>query len=314
MLPNRSGSTTALPIPLLVATVLALVFRFGVGAYEKVHPPIASDPVAWYPARALPEDAPLSGRLYLYNFTSEHAGPSKQMNQALATNRDLIGMLRASFVPVRVTDRVHEDGKNSTVVTALLKKYQVHGYPTLVVALPDGTPVKHDSGFRSALATMRFLEDAISRADFSRGTTSMATGKFEPASFYLNKWMDSTRQRDRDMSYAAAYAYVAARHQKKDDAAKEVLDRGLRDVGFKVWPYECMQYLRGDFSAEKLIQIAAGDTDKLTEAEYFIGAKLILDGKSNEARKYLNWVKDNGNKDFLEFKFANWELDNLPDH
>jgi lipoprotein NlpI len=125
--------------------------------------------------------------------------------------------------------------------------------------------------------------------------------------------MNSTRQRDRDMSYAAAYAYVADRHQKKDDSAKETLDRGLRDVSFKVWPYECMQYLRGDFSAEKLIQIAAGDTDKLTEAEYFIGAKLILDGKSNEARKYLNWVRDNGNKDFLEFKFANWELDNLPE-
>lgn len=312
MLPNRSGSTTALPIPLLVATVLALVFRFGVGAYEKVYPPIASDPVTWGVPRQLPENAPLSGRLYLFNFSSEHAAPSRQMNTALAGNRDLVGMLKSNFIPIKVIDRVREDGKNSAVVTALLKKYQVHGYPTLMVTLADGTPVKHDSGFRSALATLRFLEDSLSRADFSRGSTSMASGKFDQAAFYLNKWINETRQRDRDLSYATGYAYIADRHLRKDDDAKQLLDRGLRDVSFRVWPFECLQYLHGDLGAEKLIQIAAGDNDKLTEAEYFIGAKLVLDGKSAEARKYLNWVKENGNKDFLEYKFAAWELDNLP--
>jgi lipoprotein NlpI len=55
----------------------------------------------------------------------------------------------------------------------------------------------------------------------------------------------------------------------------------------------------------------ATDGDKKTEAQAYIGMDLSLAGKSDEALIYLRWVKDNGNKNFVEYTLALSEINRI---
>jgi hypothetical protein len=64
------------------------------------------------------------------------------------------------FIPVRVMDRVQEDGKNSPDVTALQSKYGIGGFPTLVVRYPNDQSTKQ-VGYGNAETTLQVLRGAV---------------------------------------------------------------------------------------------------------------------------------------------------------
>jgi lipoprotein NlpI len=78
----------------------------------------------------------------------------------------------------------------------------------------------------------------------------------------------------------------------------------------KSWPYPVILYLRREATAEQLLTQAT-DGDKKTEAQAYIGTDLLLSGRSEEAKPYLQWVKDNGNKNFVEYALAVAQLKSL---
>jgi lipoprotein NlpI len=51
--------------------------------------------------------------------------------------------------------------------------------------------------------------------------------------------------------------------------------------------------------------------DKKTEANAYIGLNLSLSGKGEEAVTYLQWVKENGNRKFVEYALALSELNRI---
>ncbi len=57
--------------------------------------------------------------------------------------------------------------------------------------------------------------------------------------------------------------------------------------------------------------LLATDNDKLTEAHAYVGLDLSLKGNTEAAFNHLRWVKENGNKNFVEYALALTEIERL---
>ena len=60
-------------------------------------------------------------------------------------------------MPALVVDRQREDGRNPPEIAELLRRYEISGFPTLVVAAADGTLIGKMEGYRGRQALEDFL-------------------------------------------------------------------------------------------------------------------------------------------------------------
>ncbi len=75
------------------------------------------------------------------------------------------------------------------------------------------------------------------------------------------------------------------------------------------WPYPILRYLKGAITETQLIA-ASKYNDQLTESHAYVEF-LSAAGKREEALTHLRWVRDNGNKRFVEYPLALRELERL---
>jgi hypothetical protein len=68
--------------------------------------------------------------------------------------------------------------------------------------------------------------------------------------------------------------------------------------------------MRGEIAADALLS-RAGNNDERTEAHAYIGVKAALNGRADEARQHLQWVKDRGSRHYVEYDMAIADLKRL---
>lgn len=145
-----------------------------------------------------------------------------------------------------------------------------------------------------------------SGAIFNRGLAFMFLRRPEAAAdarayVKLKGWEDDRAQ------YLAIFGAFGERWAQRETEARQLLDDAAANCNTSAWPYPVIRYLRRDLSVDDLLA-AATDPDKKTEARAYLGLDLVLAGKQDEAMTHLQWVKDNGKKDFSEYAFAVKEL------
>jgi lipoprotein NlpI len=145
-----------------------------------------------------------------------------------------------------------------------------------------------------------------SGAIFNRGLAFMflrRPGAVADARAYvkLKGWKDDRAQ------YLVIFGAFGERWAQRETEARQLLDDAAANCNTSAWPYPVIRYLRRDLSVDDLLA-AATDPDKKTEARAYLGLDLVLAGKQDEAMTHLQWVKDNGKKDFSEYAFAVNEL------
>ena len=96
----------------------------------------------------------------------------------------------------------------------------------------------------------------------------------------------------------------------QQDALKEVLDLASKRSNTLTWPYQLIMYFRGELTAEALLA-EASNNDRLTEAHGYIGMDLLLKDQKEEALPHFRWVKEHGNKSFVEYKLTVIQLASL---
>lgn len=109
------------------------------------------------------KEAVEDGKLILYEFLADWSDPCKAMDKNALSNEQISSIIDKNFVPIRVKDVVHEQGKNPKWVTNLQKRYHVFALPTFVVTDKSGEPRATLIGNCTSLTVERFLVRALSK-------------------------------------------------------------------------------------------------------------------------------------------------------
>ncbi|HTU88745.1 MAG TPA: tetratricopeptide repeat protein [Gemmataceae bacterium] len=134
-----------------------------------------------------------------------------------------------------------------------------------------------------------------------RGWLYLCTGETNQAAEDAVAGLKLAALQDNQAPYLAILAHCAQRRQHPEQA-RRTADEMSKEVK-QNWPGPVLRYVHEDISAEELLR-TAGDLDQRTEAHAYIGVVLWLSGAADKARQHLEWVRDNGNPDFVEFDVA----------
>ncbi|MEN3336403.1 MAG: hypothetical protein V7647_79 [Acidobacteriota bacterium] len=110
--------------------------------------------------------------------------------------------------------------------------------------------------------------------------------------------------------YAMFVAALAYDRRKQPDKAQEVLEAIRAHVPGTSWQAAVALFLEGKLAPAALIA-KASSPGLLTEAHAYIGIKASIDGDRALAQPHLEWVRDNGARDYTEYGLALGELDRL---
>lgn len=131
-----------IPVALIVIAVLLLIARFTCSAPEK-----KQGAIDWVSPDAGAVLARDSGKPLLLFFTAEWCGPCHMLEDQVFADAATAEEINERFVPVRITDRLREDGKNTPQVDALKERYSVRGFPTVVFTDGGGAEQARMEGF-----------------------------------------------------------------------------------------------------------------------------------------------------------------------
>jgi thiol:disulfide interchange protein len=101
-----------------------------------------------------------TGKPILYDFTAEWCHFCKIEKAQVFENPADAAKLSGVFIPVVVMDRRREEGKNPSDVNDLQTRYQIRGFPTLVVQYPGKSDFKQLVGFLGEDKVMAFLNQS----------------------------------------------------------------------------------------------------------------------------------------------------------
>lgn len=130
------------------------------------------------------------------------------------------------------------------------------------------------------------------------------------AALDAQKFLSLYGWRTNSSPFQAFIAIIGFRSAGMEPEAQAMLQQMLKKANPDAWPYDIGRYLAGEISADDLLKIAASN-DQKTEAHTYVGMDCKIKGDLKSARIHFQWVKDFGNRRFLEFPLAVAELGRL---
>lgn len=149
--------------------------------------------------------------------------------------------------------------------------------------------------------------------DWDRGYLEFCVGDNNAARKDLKSWLISTEWKNKRAPFAVIWYMLASKRGTTLNDVNAMESEASTKLNQNAWPYPVIEYLVGRLSRDELLEKAT-DNDKQTEANAYIGMDLVSTGCGKDAKKYFEWVRSKGNKNFFEYKLANSELQNLGGH
>src|SRR5512140_436850 len=158
---DRAASQRDVPRWLAWAVVLLIAVRVLTVVFLKED---GADLVKWVPLAQAQQRARASGKLIMYDFSAAWCGPCRAMDVAVFRDRQASGQINTLVIPVRVVDRKQEDGRNTSEIDDLQRRYGVRAFPTIVIADAQGQVRERMEGFRGRSAFFQVLGEAARKA------------------------------------------------------------------------------------------------------------------------------------------------------
>lgn len=181
MPPHRDATGSSRPWPriLMIAAGALLVARIGTSIWEEQHPSAqmgrpgqaaAKELVQWQPLASAEAASRAQKKPILYDFSAEWCGPCKLMSAEVFADAKAAEQINTQFVPVRIVDRAHEDGRNVPEVQAIQDRFKIDAFPTIVVYSPETGRHESRTGYGGRKGMMVELTQAL--AAVNRPTAS----------------------------------------------------------------------------------------------------------------------------------------------
>ncbi len=316
MVKISSNSATSTPFWLLSATMVLLVLRMGLSAYENFYPPKGTEYINWVKAENLDKNVSAAPKLYFYNFRAKWCEPCNAMDKTGFVSKDVVKLLSENFVPIEVTDRKREDGKNTAQVQLLEDKFNIQAFPSLVVALEDGTKIIDHLGSTTTPALKRFLAESLTLASYFRGKEALFHGDARAAADSFERFIANTKWQHWRCAYAAIFASAAHRELGENEKADKIVQESLVKVHDHTFPYPILEYFAGKRNFDQLLSSASENKTNRILSYAYAGLDQYSRKEFAEAKKKLDWVLANcDDKESFEFRISrsNRErIDTLP--
>jgi tetratricopeptide (TPR) repeat protein len=144
----------------------------------------------------------------------------------------------------------------------------------------------------------------------SRAYDAFGIGVYETAIREAARYVDAQGPGDSSAPYMAMLSSVSASRLGRMADAEATLTAAAAALIADSWPDRLVRFLRGQLDAASLIARADND-DERTEAHTYVGIMAAIEGRLDEARKHLGWVRDRGTRHFVEYEMALAELKRL---
>jgi thiol:disulfide interchange protein len=145
-------------VPLLLIVVAAVLVAARLAAHFFAPEAPKNQLVRWVPLEDVGAMAASTNRIILIDFTAEWCSPCHLLDAQVFGDSALASEINTRFVPVRVTDRQREEGRNPRSVEALQRQYGVTSFPTVIFAAPDGSERGRMEGYGGREQFRRVME------------------------------------------------------------------------------------------------------------------------------------------------------------
>ncbi|MDP9191637.1 MAG: thioredoxin family protein [Acidobacteriota bacterium] len=144
-------------VPLLLVVIALLLVAARVAAHFFADAP-KNQLVRWVPLENAGSLAASSNRILLIDFTADWCAPCHLLDAEVFSDPVLAKEINERFIPVRVIDRMREEGRNSPSVEALERRYSVRSFPTVLFVDADGTERARMEGYGGPEEFRRVME------------------------------------------------------------------------------------------------------------------------------------------------------------
>jgi thiol:disulfide interchange protein len=133
-------------VPLLLVVIAVLLVAARVASHFLTEAP-KNQLVRWVPLEQAGSVAASSKRILLVDFTADWCAPCHLLDAEVFSDPVLAKEINEKFIPVRVVDRMREEGRNSPNVEALERRYSIRSFPTVLFVDADGTERARMEGY-----------------------------------------------------------------------------------------------------------------------------------------------------------------------
>lgn len=146
----------AIPIALFVIALVLVAARIAVPLLKN-DTPKGGDAVRWLAPDEGLRLASTTDKPILLDFTADWCTPCHILDAEVFRNPAIARQINERFIPIRVTDRRREEGRNAPEVDELQQRFVVRGFPTVVFADRTGERARME-GFRGREEFERVME------------------------------------------------------------------------------------------------------------------------------------------------------------
>jgi thiol-disulfide isomerase/thioredoxin len=252
----------------------------------------------------------LTGKPYLYYFDTSWSHACRELEHDSFQNTEIVATINEKYVPIRITDVAVEKGKNPTDIQELESKYGITSFPSIVIALPDGTWISELDGFVKRSGVKRFFNRQGDLFSFYAGREAFAQGKFDQAQQAFGDYIAKvgTTEHGRFL-FASLWRYACLKYLGKDNDAQQCLDAALV-VADKdpAWPSGLIRYLSGKTKYDDM----AKENDPTMHATLAIIT--YAQHNNDECAKHLEqMLSKKFYRSYFEYRAARYVLSQLPE-